>query len=76
MTKEEAAEELLRADPYVKCLDCDGEGFISGGDAGPFECKTCFTAGKLTRRKFIQACVLLDTYPWGCGFTRAVAEDQ
>lgn len=76
MTREEAAEELLKADPYVKCLDCDGIGYIPGGAVGPLECNTCFTVGRLTRRKFIQACVLLDTYPHDCGFTRAVAEDQ
>ena len=75
MTREEAAEELLKDDPYVQCKTCAGYGYVQGRskDGTGRECKDCYTAGKIVRRRYIQACVLLETYPRE--FTRAVAED-
>lgn len=76
MTREEAAEELLKDDPYVHCKTCAGYGYVQDlrVDWSMKECRDCYTAGRIVRRRYIQACVLLGTYPRE--FTRAVAEDQ
>lgn len=72
MTKEEAAEELLEDDPYIQCLTCSGIGYVPGVEWDK-ACDDCFQ-GKLIRRRYVQACQLLQTFPRR--ILLRVAEDQ
>lgn len=59
MSREEAAEEILRGHPWLQCETCQARGEIWIHDEC-IECDRCGGEGYLPRCEYASACVILD----------------